>query len=619
MLKLKKFLVPVAIIMIGCILMSCTSGGNGKSGEERLELTVWNTQGTDYMGKELKRNIVEEWLVNKTNVKVSNIYGNDGGQWDAKLTKLVATGNMPDVVVCQAGQGATHFAKLDSMQLIKPLTKEMIKEHAPEVWNRTPESAWDRISAEDGRILGIPYELKPSEVTLPNIGEEELDFIYSTKVSYKNDITAQATGALFIRDDILKKLVPEAKSYDELVTLLEEKNTPIGEDMLNIPIFSTQEYIDFMYKISDMNLTENGKKVYAFGYSGGDLWESLTYLGAEMYGYKTHNYTATWNWEKRRIEVPLVEEIVRSAAKTQNKMLADRVIDPESLAQTLSQFEQKVLGGQYAICAAQMLGDIASINKQLEDAGKSYRFVPFWTQVPAQKGYEAYTNDNLFSSSLCFTTNLSDEEMIQVLKWINVQYTDEYEQIKCWGPESEGLYTENADGTRTFKDERFTKYYVEKDKSALSPDDTLGIQGPSDQGYQVGGLFGVSPVQSGISKWLPEVMARKESFVPNCASGFRIPHTSEHVKNVKTSPQSSPWAAEYSEIKEVVDYWGARGQWESFFKTSLASDVDQFDANWDDAIRKLNEIVDIKTMTDKMTEIALPLAEQIEAAEQKGE
>ena len=45
---------------------------------------------------------------------------------------------------------------------------------------------------------------------------------------------------------------------------------------------------------------------------------------------------------------------------------------------------------------------------------------------------------------------LSDEEMYQVLNWINVQYTDEFEQIMFWGPESEGLYTTDENGKRVF-------------------------------------------------------------------------------------------------------------------------------------------------------------------------
>ena len=57
-------------------------------------------------------------------------------------------------------------------------------------------------------------------------------------------------------------------SYDEIIALLEEKQAPIGDEIMDIPIHTTEEFIDFMYKIRDLNKTENGKKVYAFGYAG---------------------------------------------------------------------------------------------------------------------------------------------------------------------------------------------------------------------------------------------------------------------------------------------------------------------------------------------------------------
>lgn len=613
MVNFKKWSRMAAAVLAVCMLAACAPGGNNAKNGKTLELTVWNTQGTDYTAKTLKKNVVEDWLVEKTNVKIKNIYGNDGGQWDPKLTKLIATGNLPDIVVCQAGQGATHFAKMDSMKIITPLTEEMIKKYAPNVWKRTPEKYWDRVKSSDGRILGIPYESQ--EITkelLPDMSDEEIDYILRTKTASVNDIYG-AAGSLFIRDDILKMMVPEAKDYDELVALLDEKQEAIGEYMLDIPIYSTQDYIDFMYKIKELGLKENGKTVYAFGYSGGDLWESLTYLGGEMYGYKTHAYTGTWNFETKSVEIPIVKDIVKQAAKTQNQMLADRVIDPESLAQTLSQFEQKVLGGQYAICAAQMLGDITSVNKQLEDAGKGYRFIPFWTQVPAANGYEAHKEENLFNASLCFTNKLSEEQLIKALQWIDVQYTDEFEEIKFWGPEEAGLYKENEDGTRTFTDERFTKYFIENDKTALTPEETMGLQGPTEQGYQIGGLFGVRPTYIvAASKWSPEIMTKYEKYTASCSSGFKFPHTSEHVQNVKLSPPASPWAAEFTEIPEVVEYWAARGQWEDFFKTTLASDVEDFDKNWQEATDKLNKIVNIDEMTEKMTAAVQHIAEQME-------
>ena len=123
--------------------------------------------------------------------------------------------------------------------------------------------------------------------------EDTYNFMVDNFKAEETDVTFQAAQCFWIRDDILKMFYPEAKTYDELCAMIDEKGAPIGDELLDIPIYSTDEFIDFMYKIKDANLMEENKRVYPFGYGGGDNWVALTYLGADMYGYKNHCYTAT--------------------------------------------------------------------------------------------------------------------------------------------------------------------------------------------------------------------------------------------------------------------------------------------------------------------------------------
>ncbi|MBQ8588119.1 MAG: hypothetical protein IJ454_01875, partial [Clostridia bacterium] len=296
---MKKRLLASAMCIILCLslLASCgdkkagsiDANGNYVPGKE-MEITVWQTQGTDYTAKELKGSIVKEWLEDKTKVTVSNIYGNDGGQWDAKLSKLVAGNNLPEIVACGAYQGPAHFAKLNELEQVWELTPEMLQKYAPNVWERVPEKYWDAIKV-DGKILGIPFSNPASKETIPLASEEELKNINELSYTPKNDITIDFNVSLFIRDDILRMFYPEAKTYEEIEKLLTERNEPIGEELLDIPIYTTEDYIDFMYKIKDLQLKEGDKKVYAYGYVGDDNWSALAHLGADMYGYKGHYYT----------------------------------------------------------------------------------------------------------------------------------------------------------------------------------------------------------------------------------------------------------------------------------------------------------------------------------------
>ncbi len=570
----------------------------------QLQLTIWETQGTDYSPTEQpKENLVENWLEEKTLVEIKNIYGNDGGQWDSKLSKLVAGNTLPHIVHCGGYQGPAHFAKLNQLGQVWELTPEMLQKYAPELWKRTPSKYWEQMKV-DGKILGIPYGFPESREIYTNATDEEYEFIANLKPRNVTDVTYQPNDCFWIRDDILKDIYPEAKSYDELCKALEEKGAPLEDELLDIPIKSTEEFVDFLYKIKEKGYKEHDKTVYAFGYNGGDNWVGLSWFGADMCGYKNHNYASTWNKNTQRIEIPIAHDVIKEAAKLENQMINDNVIDPESLAHTLSQYREKVYNGQYAIIAPSYVGSTTTINKQLEADGKNFRFRPFITQIPAQKDYPAYKEEASWANSICLLKTLSEEQVAQVLNWINTQYTDEFEQVRYWGPKEAGLYTETEDGKRQFTDERFTKYFIENDATALpTVDDRKGL-----------GTYGcemaVLPT-TGVGKWAPEVMYRVKKLTPAMGSGFCFTAESEHVKDVVTYPPCQIWSSVYAEVPEVVEFWGARDQWESKFRMALAADKNDFDSKWSDAVDNLNDIVKIEDLEEAMTKIAKPLAENI--------
>lgn len=588
------------------VALSCAGCGNkekmqNENGWSKLELTVWETQGTDYApSAQISNNIVEQWLVDKTNVKVTNIYGNGGTQWDPKLTKLLAGDDLPDIVHCGALQGPAHFARLDEFGKVWELTPEMLQQYAPDLWKKTPAEYWEKMTV-NGKILGVPYYSYTSKEINTGISDEAYEFIKNYKETPKNDVTYAPENFLWVRDDILQKVYPEAKTYEELAALLTEKGAPIGEEMLDIPIYSSEDFIQFMYDVKDMGLTENGKTVYAFGYDGSDNWAALCWLGADMYGYKGHYYSGTWNDKTQRIEIPLVKDVIKTAIKTQNQMLADKVIDPESLAQTSAMYTEKAMNGQYAIVPMSSVGISAvQFNKQLADKGVQYRYRPFITQVKSMEEYGPYTEERLWGESLCILNTLSEDELHQVLNWINVQFTDEYEEVFNWGPKEAGLYTDHEDGTRTFKDERFNKYFIEKDSSALTQEETLGLGGAK---YTVVGLFSVRPTY--YSQYTPDVYNRHIALTPDQGSGFKFMADSEHVKAVKLYPPCQIWSSLYANIPEVVDFWGERDQWENDFKLVFAAEPGaEFEKKWTEAVTGVSEIVDIKKLEDEMTKIA---------------
>ena len=252
------------------------------------------------------------------------------------------------------------------------------------------------------------------------------------------------------------------------------------------------------------------------------------------------------------------------------------------------------------------MGTPSDINNSLAQQGKDFRYRPLYTQVPHLEEYGPYEEDLMWISSLCILKTVDEEGLYQLLNWINVQFSDEYESVRYWGPEEAGLYETDENGIRHFKDERFTKYYIEGDTNALKPEETLGLNGPTSAGYTVGGLFSVAAAST--SRWDPKVHQNYIKYTTDVKSGFKFKEDSEHVKSVKLYPPCQGWSAVYADIPEVVTFWAEREQWENLFKIAMAAPTKDFDKKWDEAIAGLNKIVDVKKMEKEMTKLARPIA-----------
>ncbi|MBE7059217.1 MAG: hypothetical protein E7389_00170 [Ruminococcaceae bacterium] len=607
-MKKRILALTLALTMALCLLAGCgskktASGTFDENGNyvpaENLDVTIWYTQGQDYTsGAKLSDNVVGDWLYDKTKVNVKNIYGNDGGQWDTKLTRLIAGNNLPEIITCGAGQGPTHYAKLAEADKLWGISKEMLEKYAPNVLKRTPEKTLEKFKIGD-LYYGLPYWMESTETTQPNMTAEQMEIVQN-KIKTPN---ADENLTLWIRDDMLKEIYPEAKSWEDIKKLA-EAGEPIGDELFDIPIKSTDEFVDFMRKLKNLNYkANNGKPVFAFGYSGGDNWESLVYMGGDMMGYGKMFYTGAWNSKENKVFIPLVTDVIKTTAKLQNKLLNEKVFDPESLVQTSEMYKEKVNNGEYAIAVPNFAEGPEIVNSNLEASGAKYRYRPFTSQVPTPEGWKTTQKDmsTAYTESIAFTKELDENGLIQLLNWVNVAFSDEFEEVYWWGPKEAGLYTEDADGKRRYKDELFKKRFAENDVAALADKDSKGI------GSKFGGTIGTwqcVPINMEESRWNPQILNNEVKL--GIYQTLKFTTESEHTK-LNFAPSANPWDAMYSDIDEVVTYWAKREQWEQSFKMAFAASESEFDQKWQEAIDKLNSIVNIDEMVKKMNENVAPV------------
>ena len=598
---MKGFKKVLALILAVCMVMPLVAGCKDDKTEtvtqtidgkfvpsKDMEITVWVTQGSDYVPPvEAKDNYVGKWLADKTKVTIKNTYGNGGGQWEGVLARLIAGNNFPELVACGGGQGPAHFAKIAEAKKIWELTPEMLEKYAPDIWKKVPAEMWERIKV-DGKIYGIPYNFPVDKRIDPTVTDE--------MVNMAGKVYTDVGTSVWVRDDILKMIYPDAMGWDEILKLLDEKGEPIGDEVFDVPLNSTEDIVNFMKKIDEMDLKVGKRKVYSFGYAGSDCWQPLALLGAQLMGYVGHNYITSWNTKEEKIEIPLTGKVVKEAALIQNQLLRDGVIDPDSLVHTDAQFKEKVLNGQYAMAIISGADHPPFINEALAKAGKPFRYRPLYTRVPVAEGYDVTEQPISWSESVGILKTVTEEDLPQILNWMNVQFTDEWEDVRNWGPKEADLYVENEDGTRTFKNEEFTKKYILNVENTLNDEDCCGLDtscGPFNMKFMTN------------SRFMPKIFNNQITYGPVPEDGFKFKPGSEYIVEPVASPPSDVWAAEYAELETVVKFWSSRSQWEDPFRLTLVAESDkEFNQKWDNAVKNMYNIVDVDKMAEEMTAIA---------------
>lgn len=599
MKKLKKL---TAVLLTAMMILVCLSGCGSKKNNENaqvpilegdfvpqkdLELMVWQTQGTDYVAPEQPdENLVEKWLIDKTKVKIVNAYGNGGGSWDAMLARLIVGENFPDLVACGGGQGPTHFKKLNEAGKIYELTWEMLEKYCPDVIRETPPEFWEKIKV-DGKIFGIPYGRANYIPDPETMSEKEKRF--ETNTPYR-------LSSLMIRDDILKTLRPEAMSYKEAETLMRETNSTVGDEIADaFTIKSTEEFVEFLREIKKLNLKVGDKPVFPMAYTQmADAWVPMCETAILMTGHKGHFYPTNWNNKTRKIEMTLYTDWIKENMLLQNQMIREGLIDPESLMQTDSQYKEKALSGQYAFIFGGYLMSPTLLDKALRDAGSPYSFVPVFFDITPQEGYEQTKAPTTWQNTISILNTVPAEDVPQILNWINTQFTEEYSDVYWWGPKEAGLYTEEADGKRKFKDEKFNQLMIYNDKRvSVSIDEKKGLG-------ITPGMFAISALKDYRPDYYNDVI----SYEP-AGSGFSFDPDGKYAVRPADAPSGNIWDPIYAEIPEVDTFWNQRTSWEDPFKLTLTAKSDkEFLEKWDKAVAHSKSITDTDKMLAEMTRVA---------------
>ena len=399
---------------------------------------------------------------------------NNGQTEDENFLKMVASDSYPQVVT---GLSDTHYKKLVDEGKVWDLTSYLPK-YAPNVLKLLPQKSYPKIytastleEAYPNKIFCMPTEVRPDFYL-----ETEKNWDPVTKSQYASIVEAQDSMMhVFVRDDILKALYPQAKTVNDVKNLyVKNKGQFTMNDILDVKMTSKTEFFTFLENVKKYidknNIKEGNRKVavtYATNNATGDNWSMLTYMGA-LWGWNigqpmyTPNYQCTFfNKITGKVEYLYQTQNFKTAMSDIRMLLQKGIMSPASLIDNQDAFQRKLDNGEYAVVYPYQYPD----NAKLEKAGKKYKYRRvFLNWKPDPKFIFPKGIPNQSRTYWFMKDTMTEAQLIQTLKMFDYLASEEGRKMVMWGPKSAGLFTESADGkSRVFKDKDIEAALVYKD------------------------------------------------------------------------------------------------------------------------------------------------------------
>ncbi|SDX63555.1 hypothetical protein [Paenibacillus sp. CF384] len=419
---------------------------------KQLNLKAWYTHGSgDAKRPSSDKDVVTPEIKRVTGVTIDKDGSFDNGGQDVKVKMglLNASNDWPDIAFVDGDMAP--FQDLIKAGKVYELT-DAIAQYAPHVAKRMPFDVFPLIKEQitskhlDGdKIWGFPTMVGNPDGSIKQLNP---DFVPPSPLN-----SSLGYNWIWVRDDILKMMYPNAKTQDEIDALYLKNGKFTKEEIFDVPIKSTDDMIKFLYDvqkvIKDKGLKENGKPVQVtYGFGGGDNWSLMTQLFNNVYRIPANNnYFTYYDKASKSIKYSFQQDWFKSGIAEFNKLVRDKVMDPNSLLENNATHLEKLNNGQYAVPYMYDTPDAAV----LKAANKPYRYRKLFIDAPIDfsRTIMPYGQNGINYSIMIFKDKVSEEDLPQVLRFLDYMISETGEKMYEWGPKSAGLF-EEKDGKRVF-------------------------------------------------------------------------------------------------------------------------------------------------------------------------
>ena len=439
---------PVKINELGNAV-NCIDEMPDWTGKE-FDLITWFCHGTraPEMGKVATKDLFREELKRVTGFTVNSekSFDNNGESGDVKISKLIAQDEFPDIAFDLELNLQERLVKAGK---IYDLT-EYIPKYATNLMkivnaNDRSREAFESLKV-DGKLYFFP---KCTEKAYQYIDPEYTPEKYESVVGPE-----ESRGCIWVRDDILTALYPDCMTQDEIINQYINEGSFTPEQMQDFKICGLDDFRKFLEDINSLNLTEDGNKVWPFyTHNGTDNWSLLNVMNSLIGGYGI-SYFSYYDKQEQKILPTMKQPWFKDLLLYYNRLVRDGLASPEAITDDREEFERKKNNGEYAIIYGL---EEPPTEEMLKSAGKDFSYRKVLIDVPMdnnrfgqmQSVSDAY---NGLRITIFKSDRIKEEDLEQIIRFLDFFYSDAGMKYCCYGPEKSGLYTETENGELIYTD-----------------------------------------------------------------------------------------------------------------------------------------------------------------------
>lgn len=548
----------------------------------KLDLTAWHMwDGTDL---EAESDVVYPEIERVTGVTVDteNSFDNGGLSFTERLAQLITYNELPDI----------GYGSWTDTELCYDLT-ELVPKYCPTIMKRMPEYVWNKTSVNGGekdKIYAVPFGLG-------DVGISDVDPEAPRDKAAMLNMQTDYYPYILVREDILEDAYGEENVYTtaELQEIFDERGYFTEEELFDVEITSAEQFrTEFLPRIynairanPEYQINANTwVEVISAGYGGtADTWDLMGMLIPQLIG-ATGNLLNTqhtyWDAEAQEIRILMEQDFYQDELKKWVELIeGDRYVDQDGLYNSVSKIKEDYNNGRYAIgYGASTRPDSTTV--RYKDGTVNYR--KLYLKIEKSPHFEFFSMQEAAVSSVCiFKDSVREEDLPQILRWLDYQCSELCDKLVAWGPRSAGLFTE-TDGVRQYKDAELVEQMVYST-------DTMGEK---VQAYNLCNttLPSAYPVftffYQGGSKDHPKCvydLSAIPSYMNVMYSSAAVFPEIEPV-GLALSPEIWKWSD--NELEGVEEVWGKRDTLETNLRLLLLGGIGKYDENWAAVKRNMN-------------------------------